>query len=150
MLRRHPNLRVRTRIALTIFALSTGHLVLMSITVYLAFDEQLRASLDDTLALRAEANLQFVDSTTSPPTLFVAIEDDGSGIPNELATEFFQRFRRGDSSRQGGGTGLGLAIVAAIAHTHQGTISLVAGRNGRGARFEIELPEAPDATISRH
>ena len=59
MLRRHPNLRVRTRIALTIFALSTGLLVLMSITVYLAFDEQLRASLDDTLALRAEANLQF-------------------------------------------------------------------------------------------
>ncbi len=45
MLRRHPNLRVRTRIALTIFALSTGLLVLMSNTVYLAFDEQLRAVL---------------------------------------------------------------------------------------------------------
>jgi heavy metal sensor kinase len=73
-------------------------------------------------------------------TAIVAIEDDGPGIPDALATEIFQRFRRGDSSRAEGGAGLGLAIVDAIVRGHGGAVGLAPSRCGRGSRFEITLP----------
>jgi len=72
----------------------------------------------------------------------LVIEDDGPGIPEPLAFEVFQRFRRGDASRGGGGTGLGLAIVEAIARAHGGSVALAPPRPGRGARFELMLPPA--------
>lgn len=75
------NLSVRGRIALSIFAVSTGMLVLMSTAVYVTFDRQLSASLDDTLRLRAESNRQLVDVTGAEPSLLVAL-DPGE----ELAT----------------------------------------------------------------
>ena len=67
-----PNTSIRTRIAVSIFALSSGLLILMSALVYIAFERQLRASLDDTLRLQAAAILELVDTTRVPPALAVA------------------------------------------------------------------------------
>ncbi|CAN5766730.1 two-component system sensor histidine kinase TcrY [soil metagenome] len=68
------------------------------------------------------------------------VADDGPGIPNDLQSEVFERFARGDSSRSRlvGGTGLGLAIVAAVVKAHHGTIAV---RSVPGdTEFVVRLP----------
>lgn len=56
----------------------------------------------------------------------LSVCDDGPGIPEQLQSEVFERFARGDTSRsrKGGSTGLGLAIVSAVVKAHHGTITL--------------------------
>ncbi len=53
--------------------------------------------------------------------------DDGPGFAPELATQAFERFARGDTSRvrgPAGGAGLGLALVQAIVTAHGGSVAL--------------------------
>jgi two-component system OmpR family sensor kinase len=71
----------------------------------------------------------------------VAIQDDGPGVPPDLAPRIFDRFVRG-AGDAGGGTGLGLAIVRAVAESHGGAVALAPPAQGRGARFEVRLPAA--------
>jgi two-component system, OmpR family, sensor kinase len=56
----------------------------------------------------------------------LSVADNGPGIPEQLQSEVFERFARGDTSRsrKGGSTGLGLAIVSAVIKAHHGTITL--------------------------
>ena len=69
----------------------------------------------------------------------LTVEDDGPGVPPELAPTLFERFVRGSGDR-GGSFGLGLAIVKAVAETHGGSVSLAAPLDGAGARFLVTLP----------
>jgi signal transduction histidine kinase len=75
------------------------------------------------------------------PNAVLVVEDDGPGVPPELAATLFERFVRGAGDR-GGSFGLGLAIVRAVAHSHGGSVTLedVAPH---GARFVVRLPLAP-------
>ncbi|MGW6130265.1 sensor histidine kinase [Cellulomonas sp. NPDC055163] len=73
----------------------------------------------------------------------VRVQDDGPGIAPELLPRLFQRFTRGDASRNrasGSSTGLGLAIAHAVVSAHGGAI-VVESRPGRTA-FTVELPVA--------
>ena len=56
----------------------------------------------------------------------LTVADNGPGLPQDLESEVFERFARGDSSRSrhSGSTGLGLAIVAAVVRAHHGTIDV--------------------------
>ena len=57
----------------------------------------------------------------------VSVHDNGPGVPKELQPDVFQRFARGDSSRNraaGNSTGLGLSIVSAVTQAHGGTVEL--------------------------
>ncbi len=83
-----------------------------------------------------------VSKRLAPPRAVVTIADDGPGIPPDLASDAFQRFRRGDASRSRGGSGLGLAIVEGILRLHGGTAQFVPSDGGSGARFELTLPIA--------
>jgi two-component system OmpR family sensor kinase len=74
----------------------------------------------------------------------LVVEDDGPGIPPELAARVFERFVRGGDDRGAGSSGLGLAIVRAVAESHGGTVRLEKGENG-GARFVVRLPTAASA-----
>jgi signal transduction histidine kinase len=81
------------------------------------------------------------------------VEDNGPGVPAELAPTLFERFVRGAGDR-GGSFGLGLAIVKAVAVTHGGSVTLESPAEGTGARFVVKLPTAeqpggPDATAER-
>jgi two-component system OmpR family sensor kinase/two-component system sensor histidine kinase BaeS len=70
------------------------------------------------------------------------IQDSGSGIPAEDLPYIFDRFWRGDRSRQRGsgqGTGLGLAISRQLVQAHGGQIR-AESRPGQGTTFTIELP----------
>ena len=72
----------------------------------------------------------------------VEVEDDGPGIPAELAPHIFERFARGDAarSRTHGSTGLGLAIVQAVVAAHGGSVT-VRSAPGRTV-FAVRLPTA--------
>jgi signal transduction histidine kinase len=72
----------------------------------------------------------------------LAVEDDGPGIPAELAEKVFERFFRGAGDRSGS-SGLGLSIVRAVASSHRGSVTLEAPLDGRGARFVVRLPARP-------
>jgi signal transduction histidine kinase len=72
----------------------------------------------------------------------LVVEDDGPGVPEELAANIFQRFVRGSGDR-GGSFGLGLAIVQAVARSHGGSVTLENGPSA-GARFVVRLPAYSD------
>jgi two-component system OmpR family sensor kinase len=80
------------------------------------------------------------------PGAAVEVVDHGPGLTAEQAERVFERFYRADPARShtDGGTGLGLSIVAALVAVHGGTVG-VDSVPGRGARFRVVLPLAPDA-----
>ncbi|HEX7973019.1 MAG TPA: HAMP domain-containing sensor histidine kinase, partial [Anaerolineales bacterium] len=67
------------------------------------------------------------------------VQDNGSGIDSIDLPNIFERFYRGDKSRQQTGeSGLGLAITKSIIEAHHGSIS-VQSRPGQGTIFTILL-----------
>jgi signal transduction histidine kinase len=80
------------------------------------------------------------------PGAAVEVVDHGPGLTPEQTERVFERFFRGDPARSSaaGGTGLGLSIVAALVAVHGGAVQ-VDSVPGRGARFRVVLPLAPDA-----
>ena len=78
------------------------------------------------------------------PTVRIAVEDAGPGVPPEQRQAVFDRFNRGDQGGSRGadvGVGLGLALAAEHARLQAGRV-WVEDRSdgGQGARFVIELP----------
>lgn len=73
--------------------------------------------------------------------LFLTLDDDGEGIPQDKRQDVFQAFYRLDPSRNAetGGVGLGLSIVHDIIQAHGGQVSLEDAPGG-GLRINIHLP----------
>ncbi|MBC8448979.1 MAG: HAMP domain-containing protein [Chloroflexi bacterium] len=71
----------------------------------------------------------------------LVVRDNGEGIAPEVLPRIFDRFYRGDRSRQqrDGESGLGLAIARSIVEAHGGTIAAASERGG-GTTFTIVLP----------
>jgi two-component system, OmpR family, sensor kinase len=105
---------------------------------------RLAANLIENAVRHTPAGTQVRASTaTSNGDVRLVVEDDGQGIPDEIAPTIFERFVRGEGERAGS-AGLGLAIVKAVAESHGGTVVLERPTDGRGARFVVSLPAAPD------
>lgn len=83
--------------------------------------------------------------------IWVAVEDQGPGIPADEQERVFQRFQRGRQA-SAEGRGLGLAIVRQIAESHRGEARLTS-TDGFGSTFTILLPatgaSSPGARIRR-
>lgn len=79
--------------------------------------------------------------------VWVEVEDNGQGIPENALKNVFERFYRADASRNSkqGGSGLGLAIAKKIIEEHGGSIraesELGAGTKIIFSLKKIELPE---------
>jgi signal transduction histidine kinase len=74
----------------------------------------------------------------------LTVEDNGPGVPEQLAATLFERFVRGAGDR-GGSFGLGLAIVQAVAVAHGGTVVFEKSKLGEtGARFVVRMPAYSD------
>jgi len=82
------------------------------------------------------------------PEVRIEVQDDGAGIPAEVAPRLFEPFF---TTKEGAhGLGLGLAISQSIIERHQGRIE-VASEPGHGTLFTIILPTrgAPVVTADR-
>ncbi|XXX35071.1 ATP-binding protein [Sorangium sp. So ce117] len=77
----------------------------------------------------------------------LSVADHGLGIPAEVRTQLFERFRRGVSSRNYGGLGLGLYITRTIVEAHGGRIRL-SSEVGQGSTFCVELPLSTESAAS--
>jgi signal transduction histidine kinase len=75
----------------------------------------------------------------------IAVADRGPGIPEALRGEALRRFGRLDSSRSDEGAGLGLALAQAIAHLHQGKLTLEDNHPGLLTALSLPLHREPDA-----
>jgi len=85
-----------------------------------------------TIAVKLESN---------DKKLFVTIDDDGPGIPEDKREDVFKAFYRIDESRnkETGGVGLGLSITKDVIASHGGTIELGDSDLG-GLRVSICIP----------
>jgi len=74
-------------------------------------------------------------------TSFVAVSDEGIGIPEAARRQLFNRFYRAENVHVHGisGLGIGLFVVNEIVELHGGSIS-VESEVGRGSSFTVRLP----------
>jgi two-component system sensor histidine kinase/response regulator len=72
------------------------------------------------------------------------VEDNGSGIPENVLGQIFDPFF---TTKAHGGTGLGLAISRQIVEEVHGRIA-VESEVGRGTRFSVEIPVAVPAKVT--
>jgi signal transduction histidine kinase len=95
-------------------------------------------------ALRHTSAGGLISLKASPANESVTVEiiDSGEGIAAEDIPHLFDRFFRGEKSRNRvtGGAGLGLAIAKGIVEAHGGKIG-VESSFGKGARFYFTLPK---------
>ena len=85
---------------------------------------------------RATVNLQAKDTF-----LFIAVQNQGKGIPTEELENIFQPFYRMEGNRGTGGFGLGLSLTKRIIKLHKGSIE-VSSEPGKQTVFTIQLPAA--------
>jgi two-component system, OmpR family, heavy metal sensor histidine kinase CusS len=69
----------------------------------------------------------------------VTVQDDGSGVTAKDLPHLFDRFYRGENSRDTAGTGLGLSIVKSIMQLHGGTVEIASGV-GTGTTVVLRFP----------
>jgi signal transduction histidine kinase len=83
-----------------------------------------------------------IQAKTGDRSVLVSVEDNGEGISPKDLPHVFDRFYRGEQSRNQatGGAGLGLAIAKGIIEAHKGTIQ-VESKPDEGARFSFSLPK---------
>jgi len=72
--------------------------------------------------------------------LHIAVQDDGPGVAETLRQQVFAPFFT--TKAQGHGSGLGLAVSRRLIEEAGGRLELLTS-GSEGARFEIDLPEAP-------
>jgi len=86
------------------------------------------------------------DSVEDRDEVWVSIDDNGPGVPEDERTAVFERFYRGAASgRRGstGGSGIGLALVAEHVRAHDGRVWIEGRDEGRGARVVVAFPWRP-------
>ncbi len=73
--------------------------------------------------------------------VYVAVEDGGPGIPEDLRQHLFEPF----VTTRAGGRGLGLSLVARVVEDHGGVVEVTEAAAGPGTRFTVYLPADPAA-----
>ena len=86
-----------------------------------------------------------IDVLDSEKQVELSISDNGRGIKEEDLPHVFDRFYRGDSSRNSstGGSGIGLAIVKKIVEDHKGRVE-VFSEVDKGSTFVIHLDKCAE------
>ncbi len=86
-----------------------------------------------------EGTRVWVRCRREPDGVAVVVEDDGPGVPAELAPKVFSLFQRDRRPGAAGGLGIGLPLVQAFARLHGGRVHLEQ-REGGGTAFTVLLP----------
>jgi signal transduction histidine kinase len=97
--------------------------------------------IDNALKFTPEGGQVIVNAQLENGLVFIAVEDNGIGIPQERISEIFEPFHQLDGSitRRYPGTGLGLTMVNRILNAH-GLPIKVQSTVGKGSRFIFSLP----------
>ena len=106
----------------------------------------LRNLISNALKFTEEGHISvMVKATTDSdtPSLYLAVEDTGIGIPKDKLDAIFDKFTQADASvtRKFGGTGLGLAITQQLVELMDGDIG-VDSLEGQGSTFWFTIPLA--------
>jgi two-component system sensor histidine kinase ResE len=89
-----------------------------------------------------------VSVSTAGGDATMTVRDTGEGIaPGDLPF-IFDRFYRGDPSREGRSAGLGLAIARGLVAAHRGAVT-VDSALGEGTTFTVTLPLASAGAVTR-
>ena len=111
------------------------------------FDQRAITRVLDNLirnAVRYSNKKILVSAKVENNQLFITIEDDGKGIPEDKYESLFDPFVRLDNSRdrKSGGLGLGLTIVKRLTEKHNGHVSVGSSALG-GACFKLTFQDKP-------
>lgn len=95
--------------------------------------------LNNALKFTSEGSIKFGYRTDESEIVFF-VADTGTGIPRELHSVIFDRFRKSENylRKDYGGTGLGLAICKGIAELMKGRIWVESANRGAQFYFAIE------------
>lgn len=102
--------------------------------------------IDNAMKFSPADSVITVETTVKNEKIFIAVKDNGIGIPKESIGKIWERFYKTDLSRgkDKKGTGLGLAIVKEIIQSHKENINVIS-TEGVGTEFIFSLPLAePD------
>jgi len=108
----------------------------------------LRLTVDNAIANAVKhggATRVRLSAASSRDGVVIAVDDNGTGVPESERRAVFERFARGSTASRSG-SGLGLALVAQQADIHGGTAALEDSPLG-GARLVLRLPP-PDPDLS--
>ncbi len=98
--------------------------------------------MENAVKYRGERPLEInVLFEVSDSTVTVEIADNGMGMDEEVLSHMFERFYRGESSRNQSGSGLGLAIVKGILKGLNGNI-WAKSEIGKGSSIFFTLPRS--------
>jgi len=78
------------------------------------------------------------------PGVFLLVDDEGDGVPDEMRDRAFTRFWR---SGVRDGSGLGLYIVRGLVEAHAGEVTILDSASG-GARVRVWVPVAEPAVLT--
>ena len=107
--------------------------------------------IENALKFTEEGHVDFgynLKSQDKEPTIEFFVRDTGIGIPKEMHSVIFERFRQVDDSatRKYGGTGLGLTISRNLTRLLGGEIWLDSDK-GKGTTFYVRLPLLTSKTV---
>ena len=129
----HDAMRVYPELQVSLVPSPTCIIVGLPAGLRLAVDNAIANAVKHGGATRVQ-----LSAVSSRAGVEIAVDDDGSGIPEEERQMVFERFSRGSTASHSG-SGLGLALVAQQAQLHGGTASLHDSPLG-GTRLLLQLP----------
>lgn len=134
----HDAMRVYPNLDVTLTPSPTCIIIGLPAGLRLAVDNAIANAVKHGAATRVR-----LSAMSSRDGVVIAVDDNGSGVPEAERIAVFERFARGSTASRSG-SGLGLALVAQQAEIHGGTATLEDSPLG-GARLLLRLPPpAPD------
>lgn len=95
--------------------------------------------VDNAIKYTKEGSVNVSLSTVGTMVRFT-VKDTGMGISNEIQSELFEKFSRGEGARvNANGSGLGLYLAKEIIEAHKGNISIHSDGIGKGSTFSFDL-----------
>ncbi|MCV7346559.1 sensor histidine kinase [Mycolicibacterium rhodesiae] len=129
----HDAMRVYPDLEVTLVPSPTCIIIGLPAGLRLAVDNAIANAVKHGGATRVQ-----LSAVSSRDGVDIAIDDNGSGVPESEREAVFERFARGSTASHSG-SGLGLALVAQQAEIHGGTALLDESPLG-GARLMLRLP----------
>lgn len=109
-----------------------------------------RNLIDNAIKFSSPGKVVFISLQSDQKRAILVVKDQGAGIAAEDLPRLFERFYRGDRSRQRnegrGGTGLGLSICHSIVTSMGGTID-ISSRLGEGTTVTVTWPLADSESL---